>query len=81
MQWIILAAVSLPEPVGQITAERIRTKVFGKTERVLWNKFIMAAKLNISVPDHKTNRQIYSKQGSRSFLHINASVMSVVLHI
>lgn len=32
----------------------------------------MTAKLNVSFPDHKTNRQIYSKQGFHSFLHFNA---------
>lgn len=31
----------------------------------------MAVKLNVSFPDHKTNKQIFYKQGSHSFLHIN----------
>lgn len=31
VQWVLLATLSPPEPVSQITAERIRAKVFGKT--------------------------------------------------
>lgn len=33
---------------------------------------MVAVKLNLSFPGHKTNREIYDKRGSRLCLHINA---------